>query len=224
MSVRVMDEKVLRDNMFVFWHIYVDATCVKRCAKIIKRQFDLMNASGLVDKVKAVYVCYVGTVEFPVPEVFDHSKFSIAMRAEGGYEGVTTGLLHTMAKADLPKESCLLYIHNKGAKWDEDSPPWDWARAMEYFLIEKHEKAFAKLTKHMTAGPFLSRHNEPRLKRQGVFNKLVRKPHWIYSGNMWWARTEYIRMLYAPPQEDRWACGEDWILGKVTDDLVGKAA
>lgn len=224
MSVRPVDENILRENMYVFWHIYVDSTCVERCSKIIKRQFDLLCKSGLADEAKTVLIGYVGTVTFPVPEVISHPKFCIAIRATEGHEGVTTGLLFDKAKQELPKGSCLLYMHNKGVRWTEDSPPWDWARAMEYFLIERHDVAIRGLTDHMTSGPFLSRHDEPRSERQGVFNKVIQRPHWIYSGNMWWARTEYIKMLHAPPQYDRWSCGEDWVLGKVTDELAPRVA
>ena len=219
-----MNEDVLRDNMYVFWHIYVDSRCVERCAKIIRRQFSILNASRLIDKAKAIYICYVGTVDFPTPEVLRHPKISITSRAERGYEEVTTRLLHKMAKVDLPKESCVLYIHNKGVRWEEGSPPWDWAKAMEYFVIERHEAAVSRLSGHMTAGPFLSRHTEPRLRRQGVFAEIACRPCWIYSGNMWWARTEYIRMLHAPPEDDRLGCGEDWVLGKVNDKLVREVA
>ena len=224
MSVGVIDEQRLRANMYVFWHIFVDSSCVDRCIKIIKRQFDLICSSGLLDEVKSIHIGYVGKAMFPVPEILEHPKFKIDVHIDEGYEGVTTRLLFEKAKHELPKDACLLYIHNKGVKWPEGSPPWDWACAMEYFLVERYEQAITGLTDHMTSGPFLSRHDEPRYKKQGLFNKLISRPHWIYSGNMWWARAEYIKMLHSPPQDDRWACGEDWILGKVTDKLVGKAA
>ena len=224
MSVRVIDEKSLHDNLYVFWHVYVDTTCVERCIKIIKRQYNTLCGSGLAEKVRVVNICYVGKMKFPVPEILTHPKFRIAVEAQEGYEGVTTGHLFEKAKHELPRDAGILYIHNKGVRWEEDSPPWDWARAMEHFLIERHDAAISGLVNHMTSGPFLSRHTEPRYKRQGIYTKLIHKPHWIYSGNMWWARAEYIKMLHAPPQDDRWGCGEDWILGKVTDELVSKAA
>lgn len=224
MSVRIIDEKRLHDNLYVFWHVYVDTSCVDRCTKIIKRQYEALCTSGLIDKVKEVNICYVGKAKFPMPEMLTHPKIRIAAKADEGNEGVTTGLLFEKAKRELSGDACMLYIHNKGVRWEEGSPPWDWAKAMEHFLIEKHEAAISGLVSHMTSGPFLSRHTEPRYKKQGIYTKLIQKPHWIYSGNMWWARAEYIKMLHAPPQDDRWACGEDWILGKVTDDLVDRAA
>lgn len=94
----------------------------------------------------------------------------------------------------------VLYLHTKGVThtaWNQSLQ--DWLDYMLYFAIERAEDCIAALARHDTCGV-----------------ELKADPYLHYSGNFWWARSDWLRGLPHPltvpsaPFGDRHKC-EFWV-------------
>jgi beta-1,4-mannosyl-glycoprotein beta-1,4-N-acetylglucosaminyltransferase len=119
------------------------------------------------------------------------------------YESNTLNKLYHFAKNN--PNSNILYLHTKGIGYSDDNNKInDWIELMLYFLVEKHEICTELLERGFdTIG----------CNYLQVYNPLT-PPH--YSGNFWWATTDYIKTL-SPIDEtsciksdaEFWLCGNN---------------
>jgi hypothetical protein len=192
--------------IYIFWHIYMDSSKVARGIDIVQRQFTKIKESGLLERCTAIYIGYVSEFDFPCTDILNHPKVKIVVRQNTGYEGVTTTFLKRFCDNEK-NESLILYIHNRGITHSPYSraywPSNDWTLMMEYFVIELWNKSIQLLTNKYTCGCELWSHEHRIRPNDFIFH---------YSGNFWWSRSSYIKLLGYPDFFNRCTEGEDWIL------------
>ena len=91
----------------------------------------------------------------------------------------------------------LLYLHTKGITHNSGNVV-DWRKYLSYFMINKHEECLEKLSHYDAVG----------------CNYLT-EPYPHFSGNFWWANTDYIQSIDRPLQtrhDPEW-----WILSNTTN-------
>jgi hypothetical protein len=186
----------------IFWHIFIDQERYERGIKIIQRQFEKLKNSGLLDRCDCVNICYVSTFDFPCENIKNHPKIKILFQTSFGYEGVTTTELKHYCDNEKTN-NLILYIHNRGITHNEDSPSEDWTIMMEYFVIEKWRESIKLLEDKYTCGCELWSHEHRINPEDFIFH---------YSGNFWWTRSEYVKLLTYPVFYNRHTESEDWIL------------
>lgn len=92
------------------------------------------------------------------------------------------------------RESNVLYLHTKGASYDETFEVIeDWRRMMVHFVVEQADEALSRLDEDDVVGC-----------------NLLASPRPHFSGNFWWARGSYLRTLPSPAAESRHAA-EWWV-------------
>jgi FkbM family methyltransferase len=189
-------------SIYIFWHIFIDTKGLERGINIIQRQFNKMINSGLLDKCKTLYIGYVSCIDFPCENIINHPKVKIIATKDVGNEGVTTKALKEFC--DLQNdENLILYIHNRGISHFENSPSDYWTFMMEYFVIERWEHSIQLLKNKYTCGCELWSHGHRINLNDFIFH---------YSGNFWWSRCSYIKLLNYPNFDNRYSESEDWIL------------
>lgn len=183
-------ENIVVDNtpIYIFWHIFIDKERSKRAEGIIKRQFDKIKNSGLLDRCDTLYIGYVSTLDFPFDEIINNPKVKIIVRKDIGYEGITTTALKKFCDIQTEK-SLIMYIHTRGISQPDNSPSEDWTLMMEYFVIERWKQSIQILKDKYTAGCELWAHTHRTNPSDFIYH---------YSGNFWWARSEYIKLLEYP--------------------------
>jgi hypothetical protein len=78
----------------------------------------------------------------------------------------------------LKNDGLVWYLHTKGCSRERDPCVEDWRALMEYFVIERWRVAVETLASADVCG--VNWHEEP----------------WRhFSGNFWWARSDYVRTL-----------------------------
>jgi len=101
---------------------------------------------------------------------------------------------HCMA-SQTPSSEAVLYMHTKGGTHPgaralpdmSGTKRADWRRLLQHFSITRYQDCVDHLKcGYSTCGPLLASPDKPR----------VHWPH--YSGNVWWARCDYIRALPRP--------------------------
>jgi hypothetical protein len=198
-------EKLIIDKnipIYIYWHIYINEEKLTRGKNIILRQFEKIKNSGLYDRCHTIFIGYVGNINFPCETILNYPKVNIIVKKDYGYEGVTTTCLKEFCDNYID-ECLILYIHNRGMSHNEDSPSEDWTLMMEYFVIEKWANSITLLEDKYTCGCELWSHSDRINPDDFIFH---------YSGNFWWSRSSYIKLLPYPNLYNRYTESEDWIL------------
>jgi hypothetical protein len=141
---------------------------------IIEKLCNIIISSGLIDKLDWVYINNLGieiSIDYPKFRVNNYSTDT------GLFESPTINLIHTFSKFN--KNVNILYLHTKGISYNPiPKTITDWTDLMLYFLVEKYNGCLTLLENNDTVG-----------------NNCLEKPHKHYSGNFWWARSDYLATL-----------------------------
>jgi len=171
---------------------------------IADRQVGLLERSGLLDALDEAHFLahYDG-------RSFDGLRRRLAGRGNVRWgfdprveprEGEVPSIASLRSLADsADADMAIGYIHMKGVSRPDDEAVRDWARFMEYWIVERWRDCVAAL--------------EAGRDSCGVNFRFRPWPH--YVGNFWWARASYVRTLLRlrRPSEVRFAPqvpGQEW--------------
>jgi hypothetical protein len=197
-------------NIYIFWHIFAPIGRETRLEQILSRQFDLLESSNLLNSCNKVFIGLIGHATTPtLTEILYHPKVIIVKYVDQANEEITTSKIREFALKST-SNARVLYIHSRGITHDSDElngPAEDWTKMMEFFLIERWQKAYEVLENYYTAGCEMWADEE-------IYH---------YSGNFWWATTDYIKQLPDPMKDvpDRYMVSEKWIL-RLADKQIPK--
>lgn len=169
-------------KIYGFMHVAV----VNNWREILAELFLKLRASGLYDKSSRIFLGLVGDENAACP--FADAKVTVAYRSPRLEDAEFPTL--QMLQDRCRREHCLVYyVHTKGVF--HNSPcVVDWRRLMEHFVILRHDRCLQKLSTNDICG--VNWHEEPW-------------PH--FSGNFWWARSDYTAAL---PSVANWRLGQHW--------------
>jgi GR25 family glycosyltransferase involved in LPS biosynthesis len=155
----------------------------------------------LIHHLETVYINNIG---IPILENAYGDKFNISNYSENPalYEIPTINKILDFSKT---VDCNILYLHTKGISYnDDDQKENDWIDMMLYFLVEKFELCLEKLQQGIqTVG---CNYYDEKIK--------IRNPK-HFSGNFWWADSQYISTLPAliektenvnPNDAEFWLC------------------
>ena len=176
---------------------FIHVACMGRYQEIADELFHCVIHSGLAAKSK-VNVIKLGTGKLDVPE-----EFNLLLTDDDltRYEYPTLRLAWEFSQNN---DAHVWYIHSKGVSkipetWEEEKRFWEqrcnypssfkamsqncyeWRKFMSYFILNRYRDCLRELN-HSDAC--------------GVAYRSQPMPH--FSGNFWWANTEYLRTLPDP--------------------------
>lgn len=149
---------------------------------ILDEMIDYMSVFTTEHKIDRVFVINIG---IPIDRNrYDKSWIHIINLSENLElsETRTINILHRFCEVNPNKN--ILYLHTKGVSYDKKIDNGshknidDWRNMMLYFLIERGTQCHQLLEKYDTVG----------------CNYLTNPDH-HYSGNFWWAKSDFIRTL-----------------------------
>lgn len=164
-------------ELIVFWHL----TELANYDRIMDQQWQLMQKSGLYDAADEIYLCGNGQ-----PWTFENwlknngkAKMGFQQCANDGSlrEYPTLRFLQMAAKSQS-EPFYILYIHLKGLTRFGDPCNDDWRDFLNWAVIEQYQHCVDKLTDHDIVGANWETNPWPH-----------------FSGNFWWARSDYITKL-----------------------------
>ena len=162
-----------------FWHI----GAVGGWRRIAREQYDKLVTSGLYAATDHIVVGFIGGKDLEddldIPILSD-GKFTVFSTVDvTDYEFPTLARLWQTAQERTAPYLCY-YFHTKGASHEGEAHQRTtnaWRAYMEFFNLERWADCVAALERHETCGV--------ELQCQGHH----------YSGNFWWATSEYIKKL-----------------------------
>ena len=168
--------------------IFIHCALLPRWDTILTNFMEKIIHSGLYNEVEHIYINCIGTINDY--QNFHYNNFDKITTYVNGisldtFEISTQELLHDFAKKN--ENYNILYLHTKGVGKEINECIEDWVAYMSYFLIEKWRTCLGELEKNDTIGVDLRA--EPTLH---------------YSGNFWWACSNYLSKLPSPTEFKRY--------------------
>ena len=169
--------------------------------RILRELLDAIDAAGGFDRV---YIVNVGEPIDLGSVGRGHGDVHRLIHRESDHVNGESGTLRLVhAFSTEHRATDVLYVHTKGASYDETfAVIEDWRELMSYFLVERAEQAQALLAEHDVVGC-----------------NLEDLPFRHFAGNFWWARGEHLALLAPPAGDDRHA-SEWWVCSNPTARLV----
>jgi GR25 family glycosyltransferase involved in LPS biosynthesis len=162
---------------------------------ILDRLLDILKSYGKIDSYHKIFIINVGNL---IDETL-YSKYKNMVVVNfssniGLYELKTINVLYYFSL--LNPDSKVLYIHTKGILREDNQLIQDWVNMMMYFLVKQQNSCISHLETYDAIG--CNYCVSPTIK-----------PH--FSGNYWWANTNYMQTLGTIQTTDRHDA-EWWIL------------
>lgn len=174
-----------------FWHI----AAIGDWRRIIPDQYSKLRQSGLYDASERIVVGFIGgrdrQQELNIPILTDPKFDVFSTEHLTDYEFPTLARVWQEAQENEKLFLCY-YLHTKGASLAAtplQAAVDAWRRYMEYFNVEKWQDCADILNEYETCGVELQSDASH------------------YSGNFWWARSDYIKRL--PNGYEYWRQNKD---------------
>jgi hypothetical protein len=167
--------------------------------KIFLDQINYIRTTKLYDKLDYIYVTILGEF-FNLPQ---DNKIKLIYYSDNTNEWEFPHINNIKKFSDnLNININILQIHTKGVLNKPHS--YEWRKYLEYFLIEKYDVCLEALENYHSVG----------VNAQYYFdeeNKL--RNH--YSGNFWWAKSNYIKNLEPLRNDTDRYTTEHWLIGNL---------
>ena len=159
-----------------FMHIYG----VNTYKEIVENQIKRIEDSGLIDAVDRIYYTVIAEEPFHI----DNKKYLLLNHSTDMtlFESYTLNALRNIAIL-AEEDFKVFYIHTKGVTRPNEKCKQDWRDMMEYFCLNQWQFAIEALAIADTAGVNIRHYGKHKMSR------------FHYSGNFWWANSNYIKTL-----------------------------
>lgn len=171
--------------------------------EVVNDQFFSLQQSGLLSICEKVYITFLGNnikdIEWILGDKIEIRNFSKNLK---NYEKLCLNDLKDWAQTN---NSYVFYFHTKGvSKPQYKENIWGWRKMMEYFLINNYKKCISHLESNDVVGISLC--------NVGTDAKISDENHkFHFSGNFWWSKTDYLRLLPKIPELDMSVAGNYWL-------------
>lgn len=174
------------------YHIY----CDKGWQSMVADQIATLKRSGLLERTRKLYISCITKSDNELREIVDIIDFPKAeiIAHYNNPEKFEYPALDFIKRKSEEDEHCLFYyFHTKGITYqslttnDREFSNFKrnieaWRKMMEYFLFDKWRVAVNTLSADFDTYGSYRLPPPPR-------------PYYLYAGNFWWARSEYIKRL-----------------------------
>lgn len=167
--------------------VFMHVATVNQYQKVFEEVFESMIDSGLVDEADKINVCAVGNGDLMIPGE-ENIEVHFDPRAEYDPRGsIENGEFFTLGKlkefADTVEENtCILYCHLRGVTSPGNEHISTWRKYLTDWNIGDYKDSLEALSEYDAVGV-----------------DLIEKERWPYadhfSGNFWWANSDYIKTL-----------------------------
>lgn len=164
---------------------FIHVGIINNWEPILKEQIRKIN-KGLYTTSEEIYIGSTGDRSKLLQLEFEN-KYKFINEAHP-FEAGEIPTLNSLHDFCLNTECYVWYIHTKGVTRPDNVCVQDWRKCMEYFVVKKYKNCISSLQCHDACGVLWYDKDDPRLPYQAG-----NKPH--FSGNFWWARSDYIRSL-----------------------------
>jgi len=192
--------------IYGFIHTYT----VNNWKGILEEQLNEIVRSGLYDKAEKIFIGVNGDSLLSLHWlVKEYKKFEVLYQFSKPEleQSLTLSFLHMFAKGR--RNTKVFYIHSKGVSHIDSKPQTDWRKLMEYYTITRYEACLHELKRADVVGTNWHLGEGWMGATSKQCGGIPVTPH--FSGNFWWANSEYLERLPSLfPLVNKYQC-EFWI-------------
>ena len=182
-DIMVIDNNILEADSLIInkqlkTYIYFHICCLENWKEVTENIIATIKNSGLFTIVSEIRCFILGNMG-TIPTFLKDEKIKIIKTSNelGLYERFTLSHLWN----DCQKENFnVLYLHSKGITHKSNNNIKDWVNYLLYFTCYKYLEILGLLEIYHTVGVNLLH---------------IKKRHFHYSGNFWWATSWYLKTL-----------------------------
>jgi len=180
--ISMIDDKsprIIKNRMKIY--IYMHICCVNNWGDVLKHLLRKIRHSGLYAEIEKIRCCILGDPSKHIHLLNNDPKIEIidTNPCINLFEPFTLNHLYADAK-NSSEPFYVFYLHTKGIRHAGENPHVvDWVNYLCYFNIYHYTKCLDALNANFST----------------VGVNLQSSPVLHYSGNFWWANSEYIKTL-----------------------------
>ncbi len=166
--------------------IFIHTAIIEGYNERISQFIDIINVSGLSDNIDNIYICYIGEGDIKIDVKYEKFKYIKLIKVSenvSDYELPTLQYIYNFCIENVDYN--VLYIHTKNIGKQLNICIEDQIKYMLYFLVSRWKDCVNLL-------------NSTNNNSCGVDLRI--EPSLHYSGNFWWAKSNYIKRLPPPIQ------------------------
>lgn len=182
-----------KKDIYIFFHI----CCINNYMQVTNEMIDQLIASGLYGKCKNIFYSLVGNPCTEIKKKINSlDKFHL-VHLDRNISNVEYPILIEVEKFCKTNDCYILYIHTKGVSLPKDDFRQNWRKRLIEKVIMENETCISLLNEGCDiAGCGWKEKLNGRtlievLKKEGY----MAAAYSHYSGNLWWANSEYIKKL-----------------------------
>lgn len=155
----------------------------------------LISLNNVKDQFEKIFIVNIGDNLENDMLMFNNEKIQIINYSNNIalFETPTLNLIHTFCE-NMDENCEILYLHTKGITCQDNENVMDWIDMMKYFVIDQHDNCSKLLKSHDSVGCNYSA-----------------QPYKHFSGNFWWANSNYIKQKLTKIYSDKKHINEWWI-------------
>ncbi len=188
-----INDNKIKDKIFIYLHICI----LNNWEEVTKNILTKINESGLINKIENIFLFVLGNITTDnlekikkIQELNPKYKIKSFKNEVNTYERLTLNQLLDDCKNKY--ENCkILYLHSKGiTRYKQHCYPniVDWVEYLLYYNVTKYEECLNALNECDTCS--INFRNDKRF-----LNRTANNHRYHYSGNFWWANSDYIKTL-----------------------------
>lgn len=169
----------------IFWHV----CSLNNWLEVVEDQLKSIVDSGLINIIDKIYINFLGNSKHDIDFLTKQCSKIYVVNYTDNYKDYERSCLHCLLDWSQNNESNILYMHTKGVSRPENNNVWNWRKLLEKHLIYNHKNCIDKLQDYDIVGiNFLDQGKKEQ--------KILNENHCAhFSGNFWWSKTSYIRIL-----------------------------
>lgn len=174
--------------IYVFFHI----CCINNYIDVVGEIVDQIVASGLYEKCEKIFYSILGTADNAITQrLSELNKFEL-IHTSADIKEVEYPTLINLYNFCSTNDPChVLYLHTKGVSLPGDKFRQLWRKR----LLQKTVTEYDICISHLNEGYDISGSGWKEVPKRGEKINYCAGDYPHYSGNFWWANSEYIKRL-----------------------------
>lgn len=171
--------------------------CVGCYLHVVGKQLETLHTSGLYDRMKKliIFISNNNESDFMLKNILEKYDPKNKFVLQTSKHNLMEKFAINEFRRHIKDEAYVFYFHSKGVSHSlEEKKFHNWRKILDYYTIKQWKLNLKLLLRHAVVGCFLCKY-----------------PTYHFSGNFWWARTEYLMKL--PNCGNRYLSPEMWIGG-----------
>jgi hypothetical protein len=177
-------------------NIYIHVAVIGNVNLVLQNLFFNIVRSGLYEASNKIILSINGDIgKLYIPYLINYQKCEV-LHLSNDYNKYEFPTLHHLWKESKNDEFKILYLHTKGVSKAKNKYVKDWVEYLSYFNVQLWQDRLIDLRQFDCVGVNIKGSQNNSINNASQW--FSKGPPLHYSGNFWWANSNYIKRLPNP--------------------------